>query len=172
LASAQELVVPGFGCVLVRVGVEKAFDSMVEAEQNAIADVVVELAVRDAIVGKDIRDAVGDFTSELEDISLDIPAAPKVLGRVMGCAAARGLLGLDIAAAQAGTVESAEPRRAFIASILHAFKELNGEEKLISAIKEHDVDVAQLLEHDTEFEGHLENARKFAEDNELAGYLL
>jgi len=145
---------------------------MVEAEQIAIADVIVELGVREAIVGEDIRVAVGDFMSVLEDISLDIPAAPKVLGRVIGCAAARGLLGLDIAAAQAATVEAAEPRRAFIASTLNAFKELSGEEKLISAIKEHNVDVAQLLEHDAEYEGHLDNARKFAEDNQLAGYLL
>lgn len=145
---------------------------MVEAEQIAIADVIVTLAVREAIAAKDIRDAVEGFTSELEDVSLDIPAAPKILGRVMGCAAAHGLLGLDIAAAQAATVEAAEPRRAFIASALNSFKELNGEEKLTSAIKEHGVDVAQLLEHDTEFEGHLDDARKFAEDNQLTAFLL
>jgi translation initiation factor 4G len=144
---------------------------MVEAEQIAIADVIVELAVREAIEAKEIRKAVEDFTSELEDIALDVPAAPKILGRVMGCAAARGLLGLDIASAQAMTVEAAEPRRAFVVGALNAFKELNGEEKLKSAVKESELDVAQLLEHDPEFEAHLDNTKKFAEDNQLAGLL-
>jgi translation initiation factor 4G len=144
---------------------------MVDAEQVAIADVIVELAVREAISGADIRNAVEGFTSELEDISLDVPAAPKILGRVMGCSAARGLLELEIASAQAEAVEAAEPRRAFIASALNAFKELNGEDKLKAAVTESGMSVAQLLEHDAEFEGHLDDARKFAADNHLASLL-
>lgn len=52
--------------------------------------------------------------------SLDTPSAPRLLGRLLGSAAAGGLLGLDVVVKAAQPVESAEPRRNFVAAALLA----------------------------------------------------
>jgi hypothetical protein len=171
VGTAQELAAPGFGRVLVRLGVEKAFDSLDEAEQTALADLVVELAAAQALADKDVRDAVGAFVAELGDIALDVPAAPRVLGRVLGCAAAAGLLGLDVLAAQAGCVEDAEPRRALVAAALHAARDAGGEDKLAELARAAELDLTKLLTHDPEFEAHLPSAAAFAEAQGLSALL-
>ena len=54
--------------------------------------------------------------------SLDAPSAPRLLGRLLGSAAASGMLGLDFVAKAGQSVESAEPRRNFVAAALLAVK--------------------------------------------------
>ena len=171
LGTAQELVIPGFGRTLVRIGLEKAFDSLVDAEQVAIGSLIVDLAVRKAISGKDIRFAVDEFTCVLADLSLDVPAAPKILGRVMGLSAAEGLLPLDVTSAMLGVVEDTEPRRAFIVATLLAFQESKGDDAVIAALQAVEMNVLDILEHDTEFEAHLQPAKTFAEEQGISKFI-
>lgn len=172
VASAQELVVPGFGPVLARVGLQKAFDSLNEGEQTAIAGLIVDLAAAGAVAPADVAAAVDKFVVELEDLYLDMPTAPKVMGGVMGAAGARGLLGLDAVATQAEmAAEATEPRRVFLAAALLAFQEAQGVDKTAAAIKAAGMDLAALLERDAEFEGHLPAGAVFAKEAGLEALL-
>lgn len=172
VAAAQELVVPGFGRSLVRIGIEKAFDALNEIEQSAIVGLIITLAAAEsAVTPADVRAAVEEFCGPLEDISLDIPSAPRVLGRILGLMASRDLMGLDVVAAQAGNIEGAEPRRGFVAAALLAVKGAAGEPRMLELVKDGQVDVPKLFEHDAEFEGHLSGAQEFAKEQGLSAVM-
>jgi len=172
VAAAQELVVPGFGRSLVRIGIEKAFDALNEIEQSAIVGLIITLAAAEsAVTPADVRAAVEEFCGPLEDISLDIPSAPRVLGRILGLMASRDLMGLDVVAAQAGNIEGAEPRRGFVAAALLAVKGAAGEPRMLELVKDGQVDVPKLFEHDAKFEGHLSGAQEFAKEQGLSAVM-
>ena len=109
---------------------------------------------------------------DLEDISLDVPAAPRVLGRVVGLGAGQGLFELSEAGNQAKEVEGAEPRRNFVAAALLGYKEVKGEEDMVGAVKKSGVDVAALLAKDDEFESHLPSVAEFAKESGLGSVVL
>jgi translation initiation factor 4G len=171
LAAAQELVVPGFGRILMAIGLDKAFNALLETERNYIVDVVLALVARGAVAPNELRSAVEECTAELEDLALDVPAAPRVLGKVMGLAAVHGLLGLDVVAGHAGAVESAEPRRAYVAEALQTVKAVKGEDGLVEAVKSSGINVEKLLESDPEFEAHLPAADAYAAEMGLSSVM-
>ena len=172
LATAQELITPGFGSTFVRIGIEKAFDTLSATEQVSIATMIVDLTEKKAITAADLESGVNLFTADLGSLSMDVPKAPLVLGLVMGGAASRALLGVEVIAAQAGGVEDAEPRRAFVVAAFNAVKETQGEDGLVAAVKAAGVDIVQLLEKDAEFESHLSSGSEFVEEQGLSGLVL
>lgn len=171
VAAAQELLVPGFGPVLVQLGVEKAFDALDKAEQSAIVGLIVELAARGTLPSDDVGKGVQMFTLELGDIAMDVPAAPRILGGILGSMAGKDLLGLDVLAAQAAPIEDTEPRRALVAAALLAVKDVAGEDGMTAKVKEAGVDVAKLFEADEEYESHLPSGKAFAAEQGLSGVL-
>jgi translation initiation factor 4G len=168
IAAAQELLVPGYGRILVTIGIEKAFDALNAEEQNAITRLIIDLAAGGTLAAGDVRSAIDDMVPELEDLALDVPTAPRVLGLVLGGCAEKGVFGLDVMAAQVGTVEGAEPRRALVAAALLAIKESAGAERMAELVKAGEVDVQKLLQHDAGFEGHLPDASEFAKEQGIA----
>lgn len=118
-------------------------------------DLIAALAQRGVISADDLKDGVSALTEQLEDVALDIPAAPRLLGRLLGSAAAAGLLGLDVVAQQAGVVESAEPRRNFVAAALQAVQQGGGNEQLRALVAEGGLSLHDLLASDPSFDGDL-----------------
>lgn len=167
VASAQELAIPEFKPTLIRLGLEKAFDALETGDRDAIMGLIVSLCKKEVYSGKDIREAVDGYAAQLEDLALDVPAAPRVLGGVLGMSVAAGLMDLNGVKEPVEGVESAEPRRAFVASALHAVKEAQGVDGLKAAVKASGINVLLLFENDPEFEDHLPSARKFAEEEGL-----
>ena len=90
--------------------------------------------------------------SPLDDMALDIPTAPRLLGRLVGAAAGGNLLGLDFAGSVAAAVESAEPRRAFLAAAFKGVQEAGGDERLQQLVGEGKLDLPKLLAADPEFD--------------------
>ncbi len=172
VAAAQELLVPGFGPALARTGLERAFAALDDAERGALVEVLVALAVRGALQADDLAAGAAELATELDDLALDVPSAPAVLGRALGGAAAAGLLSLAPVAEQAAGVESAEPRRAFVAAALRAVQAAGGDEAMLEAVAEGGVDVGKLFAHEEEFEGHLPPAAAFAEAEGLGALKL
>ncbi|GAB4821712.1 hypothetical protein N2152v2_008758 [Parachlorella kessleri] len=166
VATAQELDVGGFMPKLVQIGLEKAFDTPDTKQQLAVADLLAALAARGVLSADDLREGCGPLLEALEDISLDTPSAPRLLGRLLGSAAASGMLGLDFVVKTAQGVESAEPRRNFVAAALLAVKESGGEEKLVSLAKEGGFS-ADLLKHEAEFDGEMPEPAEFLKDQGL-----
>lgn len=135
-----------------QIGLEKAFDALNERDQLALVDLLSSLAARGVLGGDDLKEGTAALLEGLEDIALDIPSAPRLLGRLLGAAAAGGLLGLDWPAARGGAVESAEPRRAFLAAALRAVQEAGGDDRLQQLVAEAKLDLQQLLASDPEFD--------------------
>jgi hypothetical protein len=152
VGSAQELETPGFAPTLVQIGLEKAFEILGDKEQLSLVDLIAALSARGIFTGEDLRDGVGALTAGLDDIALDVPSAPRLLGRLLGSAVAGGLLGLNEVASQVKSVESAEPRRMFVAAALHAVKENAGEDALKEYCEEAKIDMNALLAADPEFD--------------------
>ncbi|KAI3428363.1 hypothetical protein D9Q98_006743 [Chlorella vulgaris] len=161
VGTAQELEAPGFQHKLVQIGLEKAFDAMTEKEQLSLVDLLAALAARGVLAADDLKQGTAALLEQLEDLALDIPSAPRLLGRLLGAAAAGGLLGLDWVAGAASGCESAEPRRAYVAAVLKAVAEAGGEEQLVAACGEAKLDLASLLAFDAEFDGDLEAPADF-----------
>jgi translation initiation factor 4G len=140
---------------------EKAFDALSEAEQLSLVDLLAALAARGVLGGDDLKEGTAEVMAGLEDFALDIPAAPRLLGRLLGAAAFGGLLGLDWAAEAVRSCESAEPRRAFVAAALKAVEEAGGDERLLVLVKEAALDLPALLAHDPEFDGDMPAPQEF-----------
>lgn len=126
---------------------------MAEKDALALVDLLAALAARGVLGADDLKEGTAALVGGLEDIALDIPAAPRLLGRLLGAAAAGGLLGLDWAAKAVGGVESAEPRRGFVAATLRAVQDAGGDDKLQQLVGEAGLDLPKLLEADPEFDG-------------------
>lgn len=145
----------------LQIGLEKAFDTVNEKEQLVLVDLIAALAQRGVVPADDLREGVSILTEQLADIALDIPSAPRLLGRLLGAAAASGLLGLDVVAAQATPVESAEPRRVFVAAALAAVQQGGGDAKLKALVADGGMKLEHLIAHDPEFDGDLPTAADF-----------
>ena len=153
--------------LLLQIGLEKAFDAMTEKEQLALVDLLAALAARGVLGADDLKDGTAALVGGLEDLALDIPAAPRLLGRLLGAAAAGGLLGLDWAAKAVGEVESAEPRRGFAAAMLRAVQEAGGDERLQQLVAEAKLDLPKLLVSDPEFDGEMPSPAEFLQQQGL-----
>ena len=103
--------------------------------------------------------------------SLDYPSAPKLLGRLLGAAVASGHLGLEEVVRQAGPVESAEPRRTFVAAALEAVQEAGGDDALRAAAAAAKLDASKLLASDPEFDGDLPDVATFLKGRGLEAVL-
>ncbi|KAL4442134.1 hypothetical protein ABPG77_011395, partial [Micractinium sp. CCAP 211/92] len=110
------------------IGLEKAFDALNERDQLALVDLLSSLAARGVLGGDDLKEGTAALLEGLEDIALDIPSAPRLLGRLLGAAAAGGLLGLDWPA------------------------EAGGDDRLQQLVAESKLDLQQLLASDPEFD--------------------
>lgn len=150
-----------------QIGLEKAFDALTERDQSALVGLLVSLSQRGVLGGDDLKEGTAALLEGLEDIALDIPAAPRLLGRLLGSAAAGGLLGLDWAAKAVGGVESAEPRRGFVAAALTAVQEVGGEAKLAELAAEAKLDLPALLASDPEFDGPMPSPAEFLQQQGL-----
>lgn len=150
-----------------QIGLEKAFDAMTEREQTSLVDLLATLAARGVLGADDLKEGTAGLMEGLEDFALDIPAAPRLLGRLLGAAAAGGLLGLDWVAGAVAPCESAEPRRAFLAAALKAAQEAGGDERVAALCQEGKLDLQQLLAFDPEFDGDMPPAADFLQQQGL-----
>lgn len=171
IAAAQELAIPGFGKVLVDLGINRAYDSLNSVEQDHICDLVVELIAKGVFSADDLMAAVGEHAAILEDLMLDIPAAPKVLGRMMGLAISKHLCNVADVDKQASSIEAAEPRRGLIAAALVTIKDAMGENEMVDMVKKSGMDVQKQFERDEEIESYLPTLKEFAKDQGLEALL-
>jgi translation initiation factor 4G len=153
--------------VWLQIGLEKAFDAVSEKDSLALVDLLSALAARGVLSGSDLKEGTAALLEALEDFALDIPAAPRLLGRLLGAAAAGGLLDLAWVAGAVAACESAEPRRGFLAAALKAAAEAAGDERLVALVKGAGLDLPKLLASEDEFDGPLPAPADFLREQGL-----
>lgn len=137
----------------LQLGLEKAFDAVTERDQGAVVELLSGLAARGVLGADDLKEGTAPLVEGLEDWALDVPAAPRLLGRLLGTAAASGLLDLGWVTKAVDNVESGEPRRAYIAEVLRALQAAGGDDGLRAAVAEARLDLPALLHSDEDFDG-------------------
>ncbi|GFH10238.1 MI domain-containing protein, partial [Haematococcus lacustris] len=80
---------------LVKQTLQLVLDSMKEKEQTVLLELLLHLAQQGEISGEHLQEALTAYTECLEDVTIDFPKAPQLLGQCAGMAVAAGVLGWD-----------------------------------------------------------------------------
>lgn len=169
VAAAQELVIPGFGPTLVRIGINRAYDTPHAAEQAKICSLITELVAHKVIAINEVLSTVETQTQSLDDTMLDVPAAPKILGDILGAALAKDMMQGAVLGALASpeAIEGAEARRGLLAAALLQVKAARGEQEMKNAVA--GLDILALMAKDDEIEGYLPDTATFLAEQGLDG---
>ncbi|KAK9827674.1 hypothetical protein WJX81_006915 [Elliptochloris bilobata] len=152
LTCARELSLPGFMPRLVDLGTDKLFEVTRPKEHEMLTDLLVALLRRNAYTVDDFVAGLRIKTNLLEDLSLDVPMAAELLGKLIGLALAEGALPAGRLAELYGQCETAEYRRDFVAIALKYAKGRVGEDKLVQLCKDGGLAIGKLLEADPELD--------------------
>ena len=97
-----------------------------------------------------------------------IPAAPKILGDILGAALAKDMLQAAVLGALAApeAIEGAEARRGLLAAALQQVKAARGEQEMKDAVA--GLDIVGLMAKDDEIEGYLPSTADFLAEQGLS----
>lgn len=167
-ACVKELGLINMGKML-KAALQNILDTPSERDAGVITKLIAKLAAGGGLFGKDeVQAALLTFTETLEDLSLDVPKAPKLLGQFAAELSHAGALELSSMPDLLAKVESAEPKRNFSVALLKEVKELGGEEALSAAAE---VDWVALLEADPDFDPGLPPSADFLKKQGLAAVM-
>ncbi|BDA41688.1 Eukaryotic translation initiation factor isoform 4G-1 [Coccomyxa sp. Obi] len=152
LTLARELAAPGFMPKLVDTGIDALFETIRPKEQEMLTDLLVSLLRRNAYSLDDFITGVKLKTDTLEDLALDVPKAPKLLGSLVGLAIAEGAVPAGKLVEVYEKVEDTETRRRGVAEALLYVKRKVGEAKLGQLCKEGEFHTEKFLAADPEFD--------------------
>ncbi|EIE25379.1 hypothetical protein COCSUDRAFT_46693 [Coccomyxa subellipsoidea C-169] len=153
LTLARELAAPGFMPKLVDMGIDALFETIRPKEHEMLTDLLVSLLRRNAYSLEDFVTGVKLKTDLLEDLALDVPKAPKLLGSLVGLAVAEGAVPAGKLVELYEKVEDTETRRRGVAEALRYVKGKVGEAKLGQLCTEGGLQVEKFLAADVEFDG-------------------
>ncbi|KIZ04763.1 Eukaryotic initiation factor iso-4F subunit p82-34 [Monoraphidium neglectum] len=153
---------------VVVTGLSEVFDATAEKQQAALAGLVVRLAAEGVVKGAELLKGLAHYTEGLEDLSLDIPKAPELLGRVVGAAAAKGALALSELPQLLSKCEGAEPKRKLAgAAFRAAAAEGGGDAKLAQLCAAAGIRAGEFLKAD-EFDGDLPSVEDWLKSEGLS----
>jgi translation initiation factor 4G len=176
-AAPKDAAAAGAGmAAVVEAALAEVLDCAQDKEATKMAALLVSLARDGKLEAGEVAAGLGAHASQLEDLALDVPRAPDLLGAFAGACAAAGVAGVGFAdfAAMLEKVESAGPRRRFVASALKAAKggELGGGKKGdVAALAPASAGLGKLLEAD-ELDGELPSVADFMKAEGLADVAL
>ena len=118
--------------------------------------------------GVDAKVVLGDLDEQvgmLEDVAIDVPMAPKLLGYVCASLVVEGVAEASHVAASAEKIDEGgmPTRREYVAAVLKELK-ARGKKSVGEYVKEGGIDLAKLLTGDEKFDGPLD---AFLEKNGL-----
>ncbi len=129
------------------------FNALKDKEQDVLLDLLLHLHEAGAINSAHVVDAVASFTTQLEDLAMDVPKAPALLGRFFGSCVSRSIASLELLPQLMEGDASVGPKRTFSAA---AFKAIRGAKGGDEALKKMCADVSlaagSFLAADPEFD--------------------
>ena len=91
-------------------------------------------------------------TEGLEDLSMDVPMSPQILGRALAALLIGGAVQFACLEGLLDKVESCEPKRRLVAKLMPPLEEGLGREGAVAMVKESGVPMGVLLDADAAFE--------------------
>lgn len=125
----QELNAPEFMPKLVELGFSVMFDCIKEKEQVGLIDLLIKLAKEGTISKEHLCEGLKTQMDVLEDLRMDFPVAPKLLGNFLASALVEGILGMDALrdGCNANEDTSGESKRALAEECLKAIAAKGGD---------------------------------------------
>ncbi|PNH12771.1 Eukaryotic initiation factor iso-4F subunit p82-34 [Tetrabaena socialis] len=137
---------------VVELGLDFMLNSLKDKEQDALLDLLLHVHEAGAITSEHVVDALTTFTTQLEDLSMDIPKAPQLLGRFYGSCVCRSIASLDLLPQLMEGDASVEPKRRFSGSAFKAIRAAKGDPGLASLCKDVGLAAGSFLASDPEFD--------------------
>uniref|UniRef100_A0A061S3S1 Translation initiation factor eIF-4F n=1 Tax=Tetraselmis sp. GSL018 TaxID=582737 RepID=A0A061S3S1_9CHLO len=122
LLCIKELNAPEFMPKVVQMGLEMLLDCVQEKEHAALIDLLVNLSKRNACTKDDLMQGLRTQTDQLDDLRIDVPLAPKLLGRFLAEAMAMGVFGMDALRDACNGEATGESKQALTAETFKALK--------------------------------------------------
>lgn len=159
--SAQEVAMPEFMPQMVQIGVSKLFEVTREKDQQSLVTLLVALQTKEALSAEQLLAGIRKFTDQLEDLRLDIPKAPLLLGQLLGKAVGEGAFGGEALQEICEPIEDTEARRELIAHVLKTVQKQFGEDAVRALSSSKGFHLTKLLQGDPEFDSELESPEEF-----------
>ncbi|GFR43879.1 hypothetical protein Agub_g5008 [Astrephomene gubernaculifera] len=137
---------------VVEIGLNQIFNSLKDKEQDALLDLLLHLHEAGAISSANVVDALTTFTTQLEDLSMDVPKAPQLLGRFYGSCVSRGIASLDLLPQLMEGDASVEPKRRFSGAAFKVLRTAKGDQGLSKLCAEVGLAAGAFLAADPEFD--------------------
>ncbi|KAG2498818.1 hypothetical protein HYH03_003011 [Edaphochlamys debaryana] len=154
---------------VVEIGLDQVFNSLKEKEQDALLDLLLALHEAGAISSAHMVEALTTYTTQLEDLSMDVPKAPLLLGRFYGSCVSRGIAGLDLLPQLMEGDASVEPKRKFSGAAFKTLRAAKGDAGLGDLCKEAGLAAGGFLEADPEFDKDEPKLEEWLKAEGLAG---
>mmetsp|Transcript_38895 Transcript_38895/g.86508 ORF Transcript_38895/g.86508 Transcript_38895/m.86508 type:complete len:781 (+) Transcript_38895:79-2421(+) len=165
----RELESPAFMPKVVETCLEAMMNSMKDKDTDALEDLLIHLLSKGLISTEDLITGLATYTVQLEDLSLDVPKAPALLGHAVGSAVAAGILTIDALPQLLEGDYGAEPKRNLAAAAFKQVKAKLGEGKLKELCTAGGVKAGSFLEADPQLDGDLPSTEDFLKAEGLAG---
>ena len=153
-ATAKELVEgapSSFPADLVATGIDRAFDEPKPEDAASVASLVGALVAGGAVPAGAFVEGIRRYTETIDDLALDVPKAPALLGAAIGAALAGGAIDGSALASLLEGVESVDAKRDVVASALAAVAKSDGGDAAVAAAASA-ADLPALLQADPEFD--------------------
>mmetsp|Transcript_38153 Transcript_38153/g.113037 ORF Transcript_38153/g.113037 Transcript_38153/m.113037 type:complete len:152 (-) Transcript_38153:1086-1541(-) len=96
-------------------------NSLKDKECAALEALLLAMVAAAAVSPADVTAAIRTYTSMLEDLALDVPKAPRLLGGVLGAVVSAGALDVGVLPTLLEGDSGVEPKRDFAAAALRRF---------------------------------------------------
>lgn len=106
-------------------------------------------------------------TQQLEDLALDVPLSPQILGRTAAALAEAGALRFADVPGLVAAVEAVEPKRHFFRHLLSALAVSLGEPGAAAMVADSGARLVPLLEADAELDPNAPTVRDFVKSEGL-----
>eukprot|EP00798_Chlamydomonas_sp_ICE-L_P009725 gene9725-7598_t len=150
-----ELAAPGFMSRLVEIGLETIMNSMKEKEAAALEGLLLHFQSQGLVQQSDVVAGLKTYTEQLEDLSMDYPKAPGLLGHYIGSAVAQKLLPVTTLSELLVGDYSAEPKRALAEAAFINAKAGLGDAGLMDLCTTAGLKASAFLEAEPDLDGHL-----------------
>ncbi|EFJ50942.1 eukaryotic translation initiation factor 4 [Volvox carteri f. nagariensis] len=154
---------------VVEIGLDQMFNSLKEKEQDALLDLILHFHDAGAITSANAVDALTTYTTQLEDLSMDVPKAPQLLGRFYGSCVSRNIASLDLLPQLMEGDASVEPKRRFSGAAFKVLRSAKGDQGLAKMCGDVGLAAGTFLEADPEFDRDEPSLANWLKAERLAG---
>ena len=150
LLCVQELYAPEHAERISAMLYDRSIEDSKEKTTELLAKLASELVGKKAIAASSFKAATCELFKGLDDLAIDVPMTPKLVGSIVGELAAKKLFPLSWLAEACEPVEDFEVKRKVCAEILLSVKKALGESSLMEIVRSDNFDASSFLTDEEE----------------------